>query len=1043
MNNARFAVKHRVVVAMLLIVLLAFGFYSLNNQSIAFMSSVNLPSIIVYALYPGASASDVERDVTKILEDQFVTLPNYKSMDSISEDSVSFIQVYYRDDVDPYDQLQEIRYRISTLKNDLPSGLQGEPQALVGAATMLPAIIFTVDGGQDSAKVTQYVSDTLRPKINQIVGVSDITIDGGKQLQTMVTLRSDDLVSKGISVLQVYQMLQASNSELPLGASTFRDRTINMRYQGSFSDVKDIRNLTVGVDLDGNLIKLQDVADVSLEYPVADEAVTSEGKGLLVVSVSNRSDGNIVKVCDAVKRILREEERLTGGAVRFTVINDYSETTKASLSTVVQSGILGVVMAVVVIWLFLMDIRMTLIIGLSIPLSILFTFIGMRLMHIGINLMSLSGLVIALGMVVDASIVMLEEVYRHYRERNMDLDACIIKGSDEVTSSILASTVTTIVVFIPVAMLQGLVGMILKEVAETLILAMAGSFLVAVLFVPFFLKTLLRPVCPERNIHKVDTVMTRLEHSYQGWLVWSMDNRRFVFLFAILLLLLTVFVSRKLGVAFIPSTDNSDFYVDMRFPRGYSLKQTEAKTAVAERIVRECVPEMRNLVAFQGRSEDFSVIAAKSNEAYFYVNLVPVKERSRDIHDIMLQVQKALDDRIPDCKVKVKNGGFDKLLGYASGGGGYGLTLVSEDMASLYAEATRIQGRLREDPSVVQVEMDTSFDTYDLIINMVQDYMASLGISSMEAGLTTLIMFKGVDCGRYNNVDASRYTIKLQSDLKGQPINMDRLSHIQVKSLGGTLVDFANLGEFSIQNNISAINHTDRAKTITISATLVSEDALPVSNRMNRYLEEHPLADGVTSKRGGIGQLIGDSLPTMVRALIVAWFMVYTVMVLQFERFRQPFIIMLTIPFCIIGVVMGLLLFGSTLSLLSLLGIISLGGVVVNNGIILIDYVNLCRERNPLGDGEDAHEHLKRMIAEGSSTRLRPIFMTTLTTMLGVIPMAVARGEGAELYAPLGQAIAGGLFTSTLITLFLIPTLYYITEDRLLRREERLRDEKD
>ncbi|MFA7168357.1 MAG: efflux RND transporter permease subunit [Sphaerochaetaceae bacterium] len=1042
MSPARFAIKHPVVVAMLLIVLVAFGVFSVYNQNIAFMSDVNLPSIIVYTVYPGASASDVERDVTKILEDQFVTLPNYKSMNSVSQDSVSFIQVYYQDTVDPYDQLQEIRYRISTMKDRLPSGLQGDPQALVGASSMIPAIIFTVDGGSDMARTTKYVSDTLRPKINQISGVSDITVYGGKELETQVRLRSEDLVSKGISVLQVYQMIQASNSELPLGGAEYKDRTINMRYEGSFSGVEDLRNLTVGVDDDGNLIRLRDVADVSLGYPKPTSEVNSDGKDLLLVSVSNRTDGNIVRICDAVKHILAQEGKSTGGAVKFTVLNDYSETTKASLSTVVESGVLGVVMAVLVILLFLMDGRMTLIIGLSIPLSVLFTFIGMRLMGISLNLMSLSGLVIALGMVVDASVVMLEEVYRHYRTRTMDLDECIIKGSGEVTSSILASTVTTIVVFIPIALLQGLVGMILKEVAETLILAMAGSFLVAVLFVPFLLKLLLRKKCPEMKDHAIDRGMRRLETHYKGWLIWSMDNRGFVFLLSISMLVLTVFISKKLGVSFIPSTDNGDFYVDMEFPRGYSLARTEEKTAVAEKIVRDIVPEMKNLAAFQGKSEGMSFIGDNSNEAYFYINLVPVKRRDRNVHQIMLAVQKALDDQIPDCKVKVKNGGFDKLLSYASGGGGYGITLVSEDMDLLYKEANRIQQQLRKDPSVVETEMDTSFDTYSLIIRMAQDYMAGLGVSSIEAGLTARILFSGVECGRYNSADGNRYAIQLDSDLMDQPITFDRLSQVQVKSLGGTLVDFSNLGDFVMQNSVSAINHTDRAKTITVSATLVSEDALPVTTRMNQYLAEHPLDNGVTSKRGGIGELIADSIPSMVRALVIAWFLVYTVMVLQFERFRQPFIIMLTIPFCVIGVIVGLLLFGSTLSLLSLLGLISLGGVVVNNGIILIDYVNQYRSWNPCAGGEDERVHLKKMIAEGASTRLRPIFMTTLTTMLGVVPMAVARGEGSELYAPLGQAIAGGLFTSTLITLFLIPTMYYITEERVLRKKERGRHEK-
>jgi len=1038
-KSARFVIKHRVVVGMVLIVLVVFGFYSLNNQNIEFISDINLPSVIVYTLYPGASASDVEQDVTKVLENEFVTLPNYKSMDSVSQDSVSWITVTYQDEVDPYDQLEEIRYRISTLIKDLPADISGDPVAIVGGSTMIPSIMFTVAGGSDIAKVTSYLNDTLRPRINQIPGVAEVSISGGKSLEAQVKLRTEDLVSKGISVIQVYQIMNNANSDLPLGDAEYKGRTINVRYGGSFDTINDLKQLTIGTDDRQNLIRLSDVADVSLVYPKEDYAVVSDGSSLLMVSVTTRSDGNIVKINNTIKKILKDETRLTGNAVKFTVISDYSRTTLASLKTVVESGILGVVMAILVIALFLADARATLIIALSIPLSLLFSFIGMRIMGITINLMSLSGLVTALGMIVDGSIVMLEQVYRYYRKGDLPLDDCICRGSDEVTSAILASNLTTIVVFIPVSMLSGLVGMILKDVAITLIFALAGSFLVAVFIVPFLMKLLLKEKCPEHKARRFDRGMNRLEGGYKKALFWSMGNHRFVILFSILLLLVTLFVAGKLGLAFLPSTDNSDFYVNLKFPRGYSLEQTKEKSAKVETIVRSLVPELTSLVAYPGRSDGLGALGNQVDCSYFLVNLVPVAKRSRNVHDIILQVQQAISEQVPDCTVKVQNGGFDKLLGYAAGGGGYGLTLIGEDMDKLYSEATRVETQLKNDPSVVTVEMDTSFDTESLVIDMVQDYMASLGVSSIEAGLTSLILFKGADCGRFTSSDGSRYDIRLESDLTDKEVGLDTLGAIQVKSLAGTMVDFSNLGNFVVQRSVSAINHTDRAKTITISATLVSEDTLPVTTRMNAYLAQRPLSEGISSKSGGIGELIGDSLPTMVRALLIAWFLVYTVMVIQSERFRQPLIVMFSIPFCIIGVVIGLLSFGSTLSLLSLLGIISLGGVVVNNGIILIDYVNQLREQKPLGQGEDSHEHLRDIIAEGSSTRLRPIFMTTLTTMLGVIPMAAAYGEGSEIYAPLGQAIAGGLFTSTLITLILIPTLYYITEDRILQRKEKER----
>jgi HAE1 family hydrophobic/amphiphilic exporter-1 len=1036
-NSARFVVKHKVVVAMILIVLVAFGFYSLVGQNIAFLSDVNLPSVIVYTIYPGASAGDVEKDVTKILEDDFVTLPNYKSMDSISQDSVSWITVYYQDDVDPYDQLAEIRYRISQLLDDLPDGVTGEPNAIVGGSSMLPSMMFTIQAGNDTARTTDYFNKTLRPMINQIPGVSEVSLNGGKELQAQVKLRPDDLVSKGVSVIDVYKMLQASNTELPLGDAIYHGRVISARYGGSYTSIEDLRNLTIGADSDHNLIKLSDVADVSLGYPETKYWVSSDGVPLLVVNVTNRSDGNIVRINKSIKSILESESERTGNAVKFQIINDYSKTTLSSLNTVVQSGILGVIMAVIVIALFLSDFRMTLIISLSIPLSVLFSFIGMKVAGISINLMSLSGLVTALGMVVDASIVMLEQVSRYYQKGEMPLDDCIVQGSGEVTSSILASNLTTIVVFVPVAMLSGLVGMILKDVALTLIFAIAGSFFVAVFFVPFLMSTMMRKKVKVRKESVVDKGMHRLEDHYKNWLSWSIDNHRFILLLSLLLLVITVFTVGKLGMAFIPSTDNGDFYVDLKFPRGYALEDTSEKMVQAEKIIRSLVPEMDNLVSYQGRSSGFSSLGSLPNLGNFYINLVPVKDRTRNVRTIMLSVQKALSEQIPDCTVSVANGGFDKLLGYASGGGGYGLTLISEDMDALYKEAERIRDHLQDDPSVVTVSMDTSFDTHTMTIEMAQDYMASLGISSVEAGLTSLVLFSGTDCGRFSDAEGNRYPIRLSSTIADQPVSENMLSSMQVKSLAGTLVDFSNIADFKVVQSISAINHTDRAKTITISASLVSEDALPVTNRMQQYLEENPLQYGITSKSGGINELIGDSLPTMIRALAIAFFLLYTVMVLQFERFRQPLIVMISIPFCVIGVVIGLLSFGSTISLLSLLGVISLGGIVVNNAIILIDYVNLCRAKYPLQEGENIHDHLKMLVAKGSATRLRPIFMTTLTTMLGVVPMAMAHGEGAELYAPLGQAIAGGLFTSTLITLFLVPTLYFMTEDRILRKKER------
>ncbi|MDY0287453.1 MAG: efflux RND transporter permease subunit [Sphaerochaeta sp.] len=1055
MKVSRQAIRHPVIIGMLLIVLMAFGFYSFTGQNIEFMSDINLPSILVLSIYPGAGAEDVEQEVTSILEDEFVTLPNYKSMDSVSSNSMSMITIYYQDGADPYDQLEEVRYRIATLLSELPKNLQGEPIALVGGATMLPILTFSLSGGKDIGRVTSYVQGELLPAINQIKGVAEVTIHGGQELEAFVQLRLDDLSAKEISVTQVFTLIDYANSRMPLGSAEYRGKTLDLRYGGSFTSLEDLKGVAVGFTPSGTPIRLEDVATVSLQYPKQTYAVQSDEEPLIVANVTKRTDGNIVRINKAIRALLLEEEEKSGGALSFSIIGDDSRTTMASLYTVIRSGLAGIIMAILVIVLFLGDTRSTLIIGFSIPLSLLFAFIGMRLMGITVNLMSLSGLVAALGMVVDGSIVMLEQIYRYYRTGELTVTQSIDRASDEVGPPILASTLTTVVVFIPISMLSGIIGMIFKDIAITLILALAGSFLVAVVFVPFFAKLLLRPTPPKLKDRRFNRMLASFEKGYKRALDWSLSHSAFILVICIAVLAMSAFTITKLGFTFLPSTDNSDFYVHMEFPQGYSLEQSRQRSAHVESLIRSEVSELQDVITYAGMSDTVFTVGS-ANVAYSRVVLVPVAERKRSVHEIMLSLQALIANEVPDITVRLENGGFDKLLGFVTGGGGYGITLVSEDLELLYHEARRIQEHLQQDKAVVSTRVDTSFDANQLVLKMDRSSLNRLGINSYEAALTSRILVEGMEVSSFTDRRGERYAIRVGSDATDRPFTTDTLNSIMLHSMGGSSIPLSAVAKLEVQPTLSEINHTDRAKTITIGAALVDEDTSMVLARMNEYLEAEPLADGVKSLSGGVLQLIEESIPPVVSALLIAWFLVYTVMVIQFERFRQPAIIIVSIPFCIIGVVLGLLGFGSTLSIVSLLGIIALGGIVVNNGIILIDYVNLLRrQKNEAGENHknenpentnlgnegphmvESEESLLQAITEGSASRLRPIFMTTITTMLGVVPMALAAGEGAEIYAPLGQAIAGGLFSSTLITLFIIPVLYYLTERRVLRKKAR------
>lgn len=1064
MKISEFSIKHPVIITMLLIVLAAFGFYSVSLLPTEFMADISMPQAIVYTIYPGASAEDVENEITSVLEDSFVTLPHFKSVESASYNSVSWITITYADGYDANDQLEELRNRIRQLETSLPDGIQGEPLALVGGVSMLPVIAFTVEAGQDSARTTQFINDELTPRLTQIDGVSSISIDGGKELQVEVKLDVDALTSKGIAVSTVYQVLNYGNVSLPLGSAAYESREIQIRYSGGFSSIEDIKNLPVGVADGTNIIRVGDVAEVTLAYPEQEYFITDGTNPITLVSVTKRNDGDTIGIIKSIKKILTQYEQETDGAVKFHIVSDDSRQITASLKTVISSGVYGVIFAILVILLFLADWRATLTISISIPLCILFSLIGIKLFGISINLMTLSGLVISLGMVVDGSSVMLDQIYRYYKQRNSQgelvytVTQSINKGWDEVALSIFASAATTIVVFIPIALLSGLIGKIMRPVAITIILAIFSSFLVAVIIVPYLLKLVLKEEGPKERAKKrlFDRVMEKIESGYKKLLSICLENKAFVIFTAVFLLIFSAFIAFRLGLAFIPSTDSGDFYISMDLPVGTRLEETQQKMDTAQALLYKYVPEIQNVVFYTGLSSNKGIATMSYPEcAYAHVILVPVSQRQRDVHDIMLQMQEIWSAVIPDSKISVANGGFDKLVGYVAGGGGYGLTLISEDMDTLYATASDLKAFLETDPDVVTAKLDTDFDTNTMVIDMSQEYLSSLGITSYEAGITSAILFRGMDAGRYKDEDTgNRYNIHISSNISDGNISPDTISNVHIVTSKGQDVSFANLSDIKVEKSISQINHSDRAKTITVSATLVSEDTAGVSKRVKEYLSAHPLPNGVSSKSGGIIAFIDDMISPMITALIIAIFLVYTVMVLQFERFRQPLLIMISIPFCFIGVVGGLLIFGSTLNLLSLLGLVSLSGVVVNNGIILVDYINQLHAQKKLEaaqkdgwqdkDGEwhidltpsQKNNMLKECITAGSSSRVKPILITTLTTLLGDIPMALATGEGAEIYAPMGQAIVGGLFTSTLITLIIIPVLYYMTEKSKDKQKE-------
>ena len=1066
MKLSRFSVRHPVVIGMILIALAFFGIFAIFTTNVEFVSEINMPQVYVVSVWPGASSEDIEKEVIDILEDDFVTLSDFRSVSSTASNSLGITIITFADGVQPEDKIQEVRDRIREMENDLPDGLSGLPQCMLGGSAMLSTATFAVYGGEDLGAISYYVENTVKPRLTQIDGVSSIEVSGTAEPEVNIVLRIEDLDSKGISPLAVYQMLSYSNNSIPLGSAMYEGKKVNMRYDGSFTSLDDIKNLPVGASEEGKIIRLSDVADVSLSYSDRDYYIRSSEGDVVVVDVFKRSDGNAIKITNEIEKILKECEAETGGALSFQLIAEDKSIVSSSMSTVIQSGVLGIIIAILVIFLFLNDLRATMVIGLSIPLSIFFTFIGMKIMGLTVNILSISGIVVALGSIVDASIVVIDETYRFYQDRKdgkalYSVTSSIDNGTDKVGMSVLGSNLTTVVVFIPISMITSLVGKLLYDVSVTFMVSILSSLIVALIFIPWLMKKFLREG-DEYRVPKKKGIVVRgtdkLEIAYGKAIKSVLKEPILVIVFAVGLLFVTAYTIPQQKMAFIPSTDNSDFNINISFPYGYTLEDTEKGMEKVEEIVLGYLDEkdVKAYLTYIGQSAGNIVSFTSSpNQGGMHIVLVPVKDRDWDIHTAINDLQLLLESEVPGASVDVANGGFDRYVSLMSNGGGFGVTLTGSDSDELYVVAERIKDYLYTDEEVVNVSISSTYDDASAVMNANYENLSSLGLTSYQAGMTNAILFNGLDVGTFTDSDSrNRYDIHLSSNVSSYPVNESLMTVLKVAGETGN-VSVDTITDLSVVNELSQISHTDRSPSMTVSAKIVGESTTGISSRFNEYLAANPLPEGIEIQETGLGNLVKDSIIPIFQAMVIGVFLVYFVMVMVFERFNQPFQIMLTLPFCIIGVTLSLAAFGTTMNMIAILGVVSLMGMLVNNGIILIDSINqLFRERRSqllerkgiavadLTEKEmegklDVDSELSALtssVSDGTVSRLRPILMSSLTTILGVIPMAIAVGEGAELYAPLGQVIMGGLMTSMLITLFITPVIYYLWERRKIRR---------
>ena len=1015
MKLSDYSIKHPAVITILLIMVSVFGIIALLNSNQEAFPPMGLPGASVLTVYPGIGSEFMEIEVTRPIEDALSSVSGLKELSSSSKDSVSVVSVEFRDGEDAYSKLPELREKLNSVSDVLPEGISGNPEIFIhDAGSFLPIYTIMVKSSLPDEIFSSFIEDDFKSGITRINGVSNVNIYGKKGWELEIKIHLDELETRDLAVLDIFTMLQYYNISLPAGTVGYLGRNINIRTSGEFTSIDEIENLVIG-HKDSSLIYLKDVADVGFTEKKPDSYIRSEGEDAILIDIMKREHGNTIDIINSVNKLIDDTNERFPGKFEFYIVTDQKERTELTINTVAQTALTGIILAILVIYIFLHDFRSTIIIGLSLPVSILITFIGMYLTGTTVNMLSLSGITVAIGMIVDSSIVVLENTNRHSSEgKSPELSASL--GAGEVGGAVLASATTSICVFLPMAFLTGVIGIIMKGLSLSIVFALGSSALVSVIIVPYlsaiFLKKEPRRIKGLQVFHNlIEKAIRKVTNSYLRLLSLVLRRPSVIILTSIIVLALTVFLVARLGVSFLPPSDTGEIELDIRTPQFYSLEESRDKADEIDSMCRKLVPELTTSV-FQVNND--GTVSGK-------IRLVQSKERERSVQEIIKFLQTGLNNEITDAETIVVNGGFDSLVGMATGGQGFKIRLYGSNLDDIMREAEKINSFLETDRDVVKTRLSMRYGKEEIVSNLMLDYMGNLGITPYEAAITSRIFFSGIEAGtfRFENKD---YSMKLTSDIAGSEIDEDTISLINIKTASGKAVSMTSLTELERKPAVSEISKKNKTISLTVTAHLNTPDQFEITSRVENFMLERELPYGLSWEIGGTSSLVSESFTSLFLILGIAVFLVYSVMVIQFEKFIQPVIIMLSIPFCLIGVVLGLILFGSIISIIPMLGVISLAGIVVNNGIVLIDYINLIRKRDGL--------ELNKAVLTGCSARLKPIMMTTLTTFFGVLPMAFAGGNGSEIYAPLGQAIAGGLITSTCLTLFLIPAVYKIIEEK-------------
>ncbi|MDN5331503.1 MAG: hydrophobic/amphiphilic exporter (mainly bacteria), family [Tepidanaerobacteraceae bacterium] len=1014
MSLAKLSIKHPVTMVMIIIMVLVLGTVSLDRLGTDLLPNISFPTIMIMTRYEGAGPQEVENLVTKPLEQVISTVSNVKSIRSTSVEGVSNITVEFNWGTDMDFAVLEVREKIDLIKDMLPSEVKS-PQIYKYDASQIPLMEIAVAGGSDLEELKKTAEDKIKNRLLQLEGVGMVQVFGGTTKEIHVVVDPEKLVKYGTSMNSIAQALQLENLNLPGGSISYGKREYLVRINSEFADISAVKNLPI-TTATGSTIPLSSIAQV--EYANETDVLSKlNGKPSVVLVLYKQSGYNTVQVADKVTKELEKLKKELPSGSEYSVVFNQANFINKSIGNVVSNAVTGGILAVAILYLFLRDLRTTLVIGISMPISIITTFILMYFGNLTLNLLSLGGLALGVGMLVDNSIVVLDNIFRHRQEGEGNVEAAI-SGANEVTRAVIASTLTTVVVFLPVVYVQGIAAQLFKELALTVTFSLLASLAVSLTLTPLLCSRLIvgkgtpgRASFISTVEKKFDRAFGKLLEFYKKALKWSLSHRKAVIGIAAVFFILSLALAPLVGTEFLPKFDMGMVMITVEMPDGTRREVLEGTVDELVSKVKD-IPEIESILTIAGFSQSGE---EKDNEATVMIRLKPLSERKRNSEEITEEIR-TRTAKIPGVKISVVSLAGMMFMGEASEA--VSIKIKGDDLERLKDISKQVEGLVKSVAGTREVKSSLAEQRPEINIRVNRDVASLYGLNSAYVANYVKSAVQGTVATRLR-AGGEEIDVKVMAreDLVD---DIEKLKSLAIPTPSGMMLPLSSIATVEKEEGPVSINREDQSRTVKVTASVVGRFSGDVNREIQQKLKDLQLPEGYSIEMGGEQQQMTESFGGLALAFALAILLVYMVMASQFESLLQPFIIMFTLPLAIIGVVFSLLLTGRSFNIAAFIGIITLAGIVVNNGIVLIDFINQLRERGL--SREEA-------ILKAGPIRLRPILMTTLTTVLGLFPLSLGLGEGGELRAALATVIMGGLTVSTVLTLIVVPVLYTVFED--------------